>query len=192
MRALALALALQCATLAAGAGLVDHPIAGTSPAVYLDGQEWLASTTFSGAASPTVIRATVPGDLITDLQLAGLIGDPLYELNWKNYSLWEDNVWTYTKSFTLTSAELAAISSASGDTLVVFDGVKMSSSLTLNGVPLGKTTNQFLRYTFSLAAAAAAGARLGLSNTLTVSFDAADQTTEGRFMACSGGWDWAP
>jgi beta-mannosidase len=178
-------LALLLPTLALGSGLVDHAIAGTSLPTYLDSETWTASTTFAGASSPTVIRATVPGDLITDLQMAGLIGDPLYELNWKNFSLWDDNVWTYTQTFTLSAAELAAISSGSGDTLLVFDGVKMSSSMTINGVALGKTTNQFLRYTFSLAAAVTAGVKLEATNTLAVSFDAADQTTEGRFAACS-------
>ena len=184
--ALPVLLAAALAHGAHGAGLVDHPIAGTSPAVYLDSQEWTAST---GA---TTIRATVPGDLVTDLQTAGLIGDPLYELNWKNYSLWEDNVWTFSTTLALTPAQLAGIASHASDTLLVFDGIKMAASLSLNGVPLGHTTNQFLRYTFSLAAAAAAGTTLAATNTLSVSFDAADQTTEGRFMACSGGWDWAP
>jgi beta-mannosidase len=185
-----LLLASLLPTLALGSGLVDHAIAGTSLPVYLDSETWTASTTFQGATTPTVIRATVPGDLITDLQMAGMIGDPLYEMNWKNYSLWDANVWTYTQTFTLTPGELAAIASGSGDTLLVFDGVKMSSSMTLNGVPLGKTTNQFLRYTFSLAAANTAGAKVAGTNTLTVSFDSSDQTTEGRFAACSGGWDW--
>ena len=181
MHALLLAAALSLHA-AQGAGLIDHPIAGTAPAVYLDSQEWLAT---SGATS---IRATVPGDLVTDLQAAGLIGDPLYELNWKNYSLWEDNVWTFSTTFALTPAELAGIAAKTSDTLLVFDGIKMAASLTLNGAPLGHTTNQFLRYQFSLAAS---GAKLAAVNTLAVTFDAADQTTEGRFMACSGGWDWA-
>ena len=166
--------------------MVDHPIAA-GPAQYLDGESWTAST-----PSGLLIRATVPGDLVTDLQGAGLIGDPLYELNWKNYTLWEDNVWTYSRAFALSAAQLAGLSSGASDMLLVFDGIKMAASISLNGVALGHTTNQFVRYTFSLAAAQAAGGRLGAQNTLTVSFDAQDQTTEGRFMACSGGWDWAP
>ena len=171
---------------ALGAGLIDHPIAAGA-AVYLDSEEWTASAPGVGT-----IRATVPGDLITDLQLSGLIGDPLYELNWKNYSLWDSNVWTFSTPFTLSASALAGIAAKTSDTLLVFDGVKMSASIAINGVAVGKTTNQFLRYTFSLAAAAASGVALASTNTLAVSFDAQDQTTEGRFMACSGGWDWAP
>ena len=66
----------------------------------------------------------------------------------------------------------------------------MPAAIAVNGVAVGGTTNQFLRYEFSLAAAAAAGVKLSGSNELAVTFDPAVQTTEGRFMACSGGWDW--
>eukprot|EP00729_Bicosta_minor_P029884 gene29884-4514_t len=41
------------------------------------------------------IKAKVPGDLITDLQTAALVGDPLYELNFKNATMWDSYVWTY-------------------------------------------------------------------------------------------------
>jgi beta-mannosidase len=170
------------------AGLIDHVIAANAP-VYLDSESWVAS---SASPTPLEIRATVPGDLITDLQLAGLIGDPLYELNWKNSTLWDTRSWAYSTSFALDAASLAGISAGTSDTLLVFDGVKMPSSVAVNGVAVGTTSNQFLRYEFSLAAAAATGAKLAAANTLTVTFDPAVQTTEGRFMACSGGWDWAP
>jgi hypothetical protein len=62
------------------------------------------------------IPAQVPGDLITDLQLSGLVGDPLYELNFLNASIWDANTWTYSTTFNLA---------ASGSSLLVFDGVKM-------------------------------------------------------------------
>ena len=35
------------------------------------------------------IAASVPGDLLSDLEHAGIIGDPLYELNFKNASIWD-------------------------------------------------------------------------------------------------------
>lgn len=56
----------------------------------------IVSSTHSHATSECVvsllqysISGKVPGDLITDLQNAGLIGDPLYELNWLNASMWD-------------------------------------------------------------------------------------------------------
>lgn len=142
------------------------------PSSYSRRQEWIASAPGVGS-----IRASVPGDLITDLEAAGLIGDPLYELNWQNASLWDSHVWTYATTFTLTPA------AAASTLLLVLDGVKMSAHVSLNGVAVGHTTDQYLRYTFPVAGVAVAG-----PNTLTVSFDSADQSTEGRWMACTGGW----
>jgi hypothetical protein len=44
---------------------------------------------------------TVPGDLITDLEAAGLVADPYFENNWLNSSLWSGRLWSYSKTFTL-------------------------------------------------------------------------------------------
>jgi hypothetical protein len=176
--------AIASAAAQGGAGLIDHPIAADGAPTYLDSDSWVAST--PGLPS---IRATVPGDLITDLQVAGLIGDPLYELNWQNSSLWDDHVWTYTKTFALGAAQLRALASGAGDTLLVFDVVKMAATVSVNGVAIGHTTIQFLRYEFSLAAAVRErGLVLAADNALTVEFDSKDQTTEGRWMSCTGGW----
>ena len=169
-------LLLATAPIARAAGLVDDPISGASVA-FLDSETWTADAPGVG-----VIRATVPGDLITDLQTAGLIGDPLYELNWLNSSIWDAHVWTFRRSFALSPLP------PGGDVLLTFDGVKMSSTISINGVTVGKTTNQFLRYSFSLADAVARGVVLRAVNDLAVAFDSADQTTEGRWMACTGGW----
>jgi hypothetical protein len=71
---------------------------------------------------------------------------------------------------------------------LVFEGNKMVSEAYLNGVYLGFTADQFLRYTFDVTSALKA-----TGNTLAVVFtqfsDA--RNTEERWMACSGGWDWA-
>ncbi len=166
---------LLCLALAAAARAEIVGDGGAS--TYLDGADWVATS------NAGTIRATVPGDLVTDLQVAGLAGDPLYEMNWiRDAHLWADNSWTYSKSFTLTPAAVAA--AAAGDLLLVFDGVKMSSAVSLNGVSLGGTTDQYLRYVFSLKGKVAAGA-----NVLTVTFDPTVADTEGRWMACSGGWE---
>ena len=77
--------------------LRDDPIAGdTSFLQYLDGPGWTAATDGDGGTDPHYpkgagysadsIPATVPGDLISDLHAAGRIGNPLYELNFKNHS----------------------------------------------------------------------------------------------------------
>jgi hypothetical protein len=82
---------------AAASGLVDHSIAGDS-VVYLDGADWTAVA--NNAALPH-IAGTVPGDLISDLYRAHLIGEPLFMKNFKNSTLWIDNVWTYSKNFSV-------------------------------------------------------------------------------------------
>ena len=65
----------------------------------------------------------------------------------------------------------------------------MGARVSLNGRRLGEVRDQFLRYTFALPA--------GLlrpppaENAIEIAFDSR-LATDGRFAACSGGWDWAP
>ena len=141
--------------------------------------------------------ATVPGDIITDLEMAGHIGDPLYELNFKNATLWGYGVWNYTKTISFTEENVNRVkgyTAIGSDMVLVFDGIKMGANIYLNGKLLGTANDQFLRYNFSLGQAMATENGLPLNvgdNTLVVSFDASIDTA-GRFMACTGGWDWAP
>eukprot|EP00937_MAST-01D_sp_MAST-1D-sp2_P002782 g2782.t1 len=51
------------------------------------------------AIGPTNISAAVPGDILADLQRAGLIGDPLFGLNFLDSSIWTANTWTYRTTF---------------------------------------------------------------------------------------------
>jgi hypothetical protein len=164
--------------LAASAGLIDNPIVGDRLR-YLDGSHWTASmASTSKYPKGLKIPAKVPGDLISDLYASGLIGNPLYELNWLNSSIWDDNVWTYSTSF-----------KANSKTLLVFDGIKMGAIIKVNGVEIGRATDQFLRYSFRLN-------RPGLlkdsGNTLDVFFPGSSLHCNGRWMSCTGGWDWAP
>jgi hypothetical protein len=137
------------------------------------------------------IPATVPGDLLTDLENAKLIGDPLFEFNFKNATLWANYTWEYSTVIDLGHPFLASIldrTAATDDAVLVFEGVKMGATVMLDGNPLGKVTNQFLRYNYSIGSAlrnSSSG-----SAKLTVTFDGT--ATGGRFMACTGGWDWGP
>lgn len=170
-----------CVAAACGEGLRDNPIVG-DVVTYLDGV-W--SLEGSGPGFQQVIRANVPGDLLTDLQTAGLIGDPLYELNFKDASLWHNYTWTYSTSFQVTDPA----AQRAPQTLIVFDGVKMGATVTLNGQALGTVVDQFLRYVYAVPTSSLVSG----TNTLSVSFPAFDALdTKGRFMACTGGWDWAP
>lgn len=72
--------------------------------------------------------------------------------------------------------------------VLVVEGIKMGASVAVNGIIIGNVTNQFLRRIFPLPRSIL---HLEHKNILTVTFDP-DIDTRGRFMACSGGWDWAP
>lgn len=169
-------------SLAAANGLADHPIAARS-VTYLN-QGWEAHTTVPGPnkghKKRITVPATVPGDLITDLQRfeSGApevaVGDPLYELNWLEQSkIWDGHTWTYSTNFTVPSG---------GTSMLVFDGVKMGARVLVDGKPLINITDQFLRYSGIVPAG-----RHQLSLVFDPSIDCA-----GRWMSCTGGWDWAP
>jgi beta-galactosidase/beta-glucuronidase len=170
MRVLGALLALPA--LANAAGLVDDPIVADS-ITYLDGTNWKA-TSSAGIS----IDASVPGDLLSDLEAANVIGDPLYELNWLNSSIWNNYTWTYSTSF--------AMPSGAGTPLLVFDGVKMGARIMLNGKQIATVNDQFMRYVFPMEKSV-----LQANNMLDVVFDPAIDCA-GRWMACTGGWDWAP
>jgi beta-galactosidase/beta-glucuronidase len=135
----------------------------------------------SGQYAGHSIAANVPGDLLTDLQKANLIGDPLYELNFKNASIWNDYTWTYTKSFSVTEEQL---NNGAAEQILVFDGIKMGARISVNGKLIGTAADQFLRYEFPLSSS---GLLRAGANTLTVAFDPSIDVG-GRFMSCTGGW----
>ena len=157
-------------------GLRDEPLLGDAVQL-LDGLSWTATD------NATVIPATVPGDLVTDLQRAGVIGDPLYERNFKALT-WEQQ-WTYKVSFSTASALAPA---AGGARWLVLDSVKMGAWVWFNGAFVGAVQDQFLRWTFdvtSLLKAPGAG-----DNVLTITFALSNHSLndQARWVACSGGF----
>ena len=133
---------------------------------------------------PVNIAGKVPGDLVTDLQRAGKVLDPLSSNNHMDptqVQWWNGESYTYSKNFSIDASIRAAAS-----VRLVLDSVKMGATISVNGHALGNATNQFLRYTFEVAPLLVSG-----QNTASVRFDRFIDTG-GRFMGCSGGWDWAP
>jgi len=184
----AAALALLAAS-ALAAGLSDPPLLGDSGApLSLSGEGWVARSGDGALA----VAATVPGDVVTDLFRAGVVADPLLDVNWRDQS----GAWARAGGFRYERAFAIAPGSAldrAPSALLVLDGVKMAADVFLNGAPLSGAgvVDQHLRYEFEVGALLARG---GASNNLTISFpdprgDA--RNDEGRFMACSGGWDWS-
>ena len=134
------------------------------------------------ASASMVIPATVPGDIISDLHRAGVVPNPYYELNWLNSSAWAGATWRYERAFEFTPPTPRGQGT---EVLLVLYGVKMGATVALNGHMIGTVTDQFVRYEFPVARFLKAGA-----NNLTVTFDGTIEC-DGRWMACSGGWDWA-
>lgn len=166
--------------------------ATTRRTVAADASQSLDSPAATWSVSNGTLRvaASVPGDLITDLEAGGVIGDPLFELSFRGNATspsavggvpWDATNFTYSAAFTL-AADVAASPTVS----LVFEGVKMVADVALNGVALGYTADQFLRYTFDVTAAVLRTS----ANTLTVTFPtgADARNVERRWMACSGGW----
>lgn len=129
-----------------------------------------------------MLTGTVPGDLLTDLERAGKIPNPLFEMNFLENELWQNNRWEY---FTTFEKDYDGVSK-----VLVFDGVKMGATISVNGEVIGNVTDQFLRYVFPLYDART-GDDAQPFDYLTVTFDDTIQC-DGRWMACTGGWDWAP
>lgn len=133
------------------------------------------------------ISGNVPGDVITDLEKAGVVEDPYYELNFATQSFqWTGRQWTYRKNFTLPAQTLLE-QSANGATLLVFEGIKMGAVVSINSLTLGMVTDQFSRTVFAVPAEALTGE----IETISVAFDSSIDC-QNRWMACTGGWDWAP
>jgi beta-galactosidase/beta-glucuronidase len=173
--------------LSSSSGLVDNPIVG-SAIKYLDGEWSLSNSQHTIKANvpgkkPTSISTNRSGDIITDLYKASLVGDPIYGTNWLDYSkTWGGSQWNYVTQFTLDQS----FSSAS-EVYLTFDGIKMGATISFNGQTLGVANDQFVRFSFPVKRF------LRQSNLLIVSFGAnfgRNIDVQGRFMACTGGWDW--
>jgi hypothetical protein len=88
------------------ATLVDHPIASGMDPVYLDGSDWTLKQAYppsdkSGAPPPPPARgpvsATVPGDVLSDLQRANVTPDPYFNVTWTDpafVAVWNTGTWT--------------------------------------------------------------------------------------------------
>jgi hypothetical protein len=170
-------------------GLSDPPLLGDSGSpLSLSGEGWVLRSG-DGALE---VSATVPGDVVTDLARAGVIADPLLDVNWRDQS----GAWARAGGFRYERAFSVAPGSAletAPSALLVLDGVKMAADVFLNGVLLSGAgvVDQHLRYEFEVGALLARG---GAANNLTIALPAPGsdaRNDEGRFMACSGGWDWS-
>ncbi len=151
------------------------------------------------AGLPSAVPATVPGCVHTDLLAAELIEDPYLDDNENRLSWIGRTVWEYRTSFDWTA-------DGHQRTDLVCEGLDTVATVTLNGVPVGRTANQHRSYRFPVRHLLREG-----ENTLLVRFDSAYAYAEAqratlgerpgayhepyqylRKMACNFGWDWGP
>jgi len=150
------------------------------------------------------IFATVPGCVHTDMLAAGLIPDPYVDdgesaLAWIGRGTWE-----YSTTFVDGADQTGRLVGERVE--LVFAGLDTLAEVTLNGVHLARTENQFRTYRLDVTAAVRPG-----ENELVVTFASpldhverisqqegalphvnAHPFNEMRKMACNFGWDWGP
>ena len=132
-----MARALVCFALALGVqGTVDFALLRDTPMQSCGTRQMLDSNTTSWTVSDSLLRwtvpAAVPGDLLSDLQASGVIPDPNFGLTFLDTTMWDGCSWTYSTTFDLQPSISAAISSGSGDILLVFDSLKLVADIRLN------------------------------------------------------------
>lgn len=172
-------------SLSAAPPQLSPPVIGAAT-LFLDGGDWIANSTTTGV----VMTAFVPGDIVTDLEAAGLLGDPLAFNNTRGaHPLW-DAPFSYTKEF---STPTGAGWDNATDVWLVLEGIKMAADVFLNGQPLGDCRSQFFRRVISVRHILTGPG--GGYNALRVDLPTASvdpRNMEGRYSAFSGAWDWAP
>ena len=147
---------------------MDEPLVAASTQ-YLDSGTWGLTN------NQSTFPAKIPGDIVTDLETSGAIGDPLYERNFKSL-LWDATAWTVTREFDAAPSVMALPTR-----WLVLDGVKMGAWVWFNGQFLGTTADQFLRYTFDVSATVKS-----TGNMLQLTFPPSNHSLndEARWMAC--------
>jgi beta-mannosidase len=129
------------------------------------------------------ITANVPGNVVTDLEAAGIIQDPYFEDNDVLYRWIGMDDWTYSTTFTVSSSVLSSTmvrKHSSSPTLslisllpspkveLVAEGLDTIAVVTLNGQQLGQTDNMFRRWRFDVTNVLTSG-----TNTIEVAFTSA-------------------
>ena len=113
--------------------------------VSLDGDGWrLSFRPQQDGSEWRTVPASVPGDVLVDLERAGVIADPMVGTNvWSLFRL-EANEWRYERTF-------AGVPCRAGERIELrFAGVDTRAEYFLNGERLGASANMFLPVSFDV------------------------------------------
>ncbi|KDQ55681.1 glycoside hydrolase family 2 protein [Jaapia argillacea MUCL 33604] len=150
------------------------------------------------------VPGSVPSQVHLDLVKAGIITEPLLEINDYTQRWIVNDNWTYTADLTPFTKVPAA--TPGEKTLLVFYGIDTIANITFAGNPVAWVNNQFRQYIYDVTPFI--GSPLGEDNNLTVSFESAwyyglNVTSRPDFeypgvrhyirkVASDFGWDWGP
>ncbi|RYE60476.1 MAG: hypothetical protein EOP20_02435, partial [Hyphomicrobiales bacterium] len=168
----------------------------------LAGEFALSSPTHKAKA-----KIALPGDVHTALLAAGEIPDPYFGLNEQDVMWVNHTAWTVERKFKATAADI------DGYLTLTLDNVDCIATVLLNGQPIARTQNQFIRYDLDVTAQIKVG-----DNTLRIEFDVTRKVAKDRAdahpfpipftynyltnglegvhmnfvrkAACHAGWDW--
>ena len=158
-------------------------------------KNWQLKDLFDGRT----VAARVPGDISDDLFRAGVIGDPMYGMNHLDAKKYLSHDFLYSVRFDVPPDMRKA-----EELYLNFDGIDLYAEIELNGKPLGKAENMFLKYRYEVSALLKEK-----DNELVVKmFSTIEKMKtvdcEGYFgvfnvprlfmrkAQCHFGWDWAP
>ncbi|KAF9069747.1 glycoside hydrolase family 2 protein [Rhodocollybia butyracea] len=116
-----------------------------------------------------VVPGKVPSQVHLDLLSAGVITEPLLEINdFTQRWVWMDN-WTYTADLSPFFDTVKA--NSSDQTLLVFYGLDTIANITFAGIPIAWVNNQFRQYVYDLTPHIPSVA--GSGGNLTIDFESA-------------------
>ncbi|KAF9358556.1 hypothetical protein BGX34_008886 [Mortierella sp. NVP85] len=110
-----------------------------------------------------LVKATVPGQVHVDLMRANILqDDPYYGTNYVKDSMRKiiEDTWVFEKEFILQEDQVYTTA------MLVCEGLDTIARVTLNGVQIGFTNNQFRRYLFDVGSSLKTGL-----NVLTIEFE---------------------
>ncbi|XP_063965310.1 beta-mannosidase-like isoform X1 [Lytechinus pictus] len=119
------------------------------------------------------IPGQVPGSVHTDLISSGILSDPYYRFNDDLYKWVGRENWTYTHSFTVPS-ELVK----KHNVKLVSKGLDTIANITLNGIPVGSSTNMFVRHVWDVTPVLKVG-----ENIIQVAFESPITFSATRFSS---------
>lgn len=144
-------------------------------------------------------NARVPGDIMDDLYRAGIIEDPLFGVNFKEYKWILESAWEYNVCFTVNLEDLVF-----PDAQLSLLGIDTFSRVFLNGEELGETNSMFVPFSFSVKDKLKLGENL-LTVKMASPYDVYNSKKNEKYMcifqpnrlffrkaSCHFLWDWAP